>query len=504
MKSLFFLCVLIVFFPILTFSQNVKPNSNHTDLDLYFFRQTDELLPYYKSSPSHDELNKISRSFLKRQQVKKQTGINANGRFEPVKVLIDSTFRYTSMYDSRGNRVSYVYEILQNGNWIIRTKNTYTFDGKNNLINNVQEMWFVDNSRDVSKSTFTYDENGKILSETRQILQNSVWVNMYRTLNTYDNYGNCKITTNSSWINGTWEDYTKNLYTYDNNNNMLTVTWESIHGGVWKAGGRNTFAYDNYGNLVSLLVESGSDTGFVKTDLFTISYDQNDRLLKTSYEMWEHGVIRRGYEDAYTYDLAGKLLTFHSKQRNGGQWTDTDRKFYSYDNSGALVSELYQLWQNGDWVNKDSLAYTYDSNGNAVMGEAFKWDNTWLPGYMYIDFSYNEGKDHVFYGGETVNIEYELVEDNDPALVQEFNLLQNYPNPFNSSTTIKYSLKKEGSVKITVFDILGNRVAVPVDKYKPAGTYYVNFDGSHLPSGVYFYMLESGGIATTKKLILMK
>jgi len=93
---------------------------------------------------------------------------------------------------------------------------------------------------------------------------------------------------------------------------------------------------------------------------------------------------------------------------------------------------------------------------------------------------------------------------NETIGVQFFNLQQNYPNPFNPSTTINYSLAKEGNVKLTVFNSLGSKVATIVDGYKPAGNYSVQFNGSNLASGIYLYRLESGNYSAVKKFILMK
>jgi len=85
-----------------------------------------------------------------------------------------------------------------------------------------------------------------------------------------------------------------------------------------------------------------------------------------------------------------------------------------------------------------------------------------------------------------------------------FKLNQNYSNPFNPTTTINYSIGKEGHTKISVYNITGSRVAVLVDENKSAGNYSVQFNASVLPSGVYFYKLESGGYSDIKKLVLMK
>jgi hypothetical protein len=83
-------------------------------------------------------------------------------------------------------------------------------------------------------------------------------------------------------------------------------------------------------------------------------------------------------------------------------------------------------------------------------------------------------------------------------------LLQNYPNPFNPRTTIIYSIPQKSFVSITVYDILGKEISELVNEEKLPGSYEVQFDGSRLSSGVYFYRLHAGNIFKTKKLMLLK
>lgn len=89
-------------------------------------------------------------------------------------------------------------------------------------------------------------------------------------------------------------------------------------------------------------------------------------------------------------------------------------------------------------------------------------------------------------------------------VLSEFSLAQNYPNPFNPTTIIQYQLPRDGVVKITVFDALGREIQTVVNEFKSSGSYSVEFNAGTLPSGVYFYRLEAGSFASTKKLILMK
>ncbi|MFH1890688.1 MAG: T9SS type A sorting domain-containing protein, partial [Candidatus Kuenenbacteria bacterium] len=85
-----------------------------------------------------------------------------------------------------------------------------------------------------------------------------------------------------------------------------------------------------------------------------------------------------------------------------------------------------------------------------------------------------------------------------------FFLSQNYPNPFNPKTKIAYSIEKAGQVKLTVYNVLGQKVADLVNEFKVANTYKVNFDASNLPGGVYFYRLEVNDYSKTMKMMLLQ
>jgi hypothetical protein len=92
----------------------------------------------------------------------------------------------------------------------------------------------------------------------------------------------------------------------------------------------------------------------------------------------------------------------------------------------------------------------------------------------------------------------------DLSVLLAFELSQNYPNPFNPVTTISFSVPTQSHVKLIVYDQLGNEVKTLVNDVKSAGRHSVEFDGSSLSSGVYFYKLQSENYVSIKKLILMK
>lgn len=96
------------------------------------------------------------------------------------------------------------------------------------------------------------------------------------------------------------------------------------------------------------------------------------------------------------------------------------------------------------------------------------------------------------------------VETRSNPIPSAFSLMQNYPNPFNPSTIISYHLATNANVVLRIFDVLGRQVGTLVNERQRAGDHSVKFDGGALPSGVYFYKLETGVYHDTKKLLMLK
>ena len=94
--------------------------------------------------------------------------------------------------------------------------------------------------------------------------------------------------------------------------------------------------------------------------------------------------------------------------------------------------------------------------------------------------------------------------ENTLGLPTEYKLFNNYPNPFNPSTTIKYQLKKSGSIKLLLYNSIGQIVATLVNENKEAGIYTINYDASNISSGIYFYRIVTKEFVKTKRMILLK
>jgi hypothetical protein len=91
----------------------------------------------------------------------------------------------------------------------------------------------------------------------------------------------------------------------------------------------------------------------------------------------------------------------------------------------------------------------------------------------------------------------------DPEIT-EVTLSRAVPNPFNPVTRITYTMPQSGHVSLVVYDVTGALVERLVDGVRTAGEYDVVFRATALPSGIYFYRLETGGVVETQKLVLLK
>ncbi len=85
-----------------------------------------------------------------------------------------------------------------------------------------------------------------------------------------------------------------------------------------------------------------------------------------------------------------------------------------------------------------------------------------------------------------------------------FILSQNYPNPFNPTCTIHYALPREAYVTLNIYNVLGTKLKELINEKKSAGDYSIEFNSENLPSGIYFYRLQTDNFTDTKKMILLK
>ena len=130
-----------------------------------------------------------------------------------------------------------------------------------------------------------------------------------------------------------------------------------------------------------------------------------------------------------------------------------------------------------------------------------------LHNYSYSDRNLNTGKYNYRLKQIDFNGNFKFYNLSDEVVIgvpEKYSLLQNYPNPFNPVTHLEFGISNLGFVSLKVYDILGNQIETLVNEIKPAGYYDIEFNGSNLSSGIYYYKIEAGKFSQVKKMIMVK
>jgi hypothetical protein len=194
-------------------------------------------------------------------------------------------------------------------------------------------------------------------------------------------------------------------------------------------------------------------------------------------------VIGTGKDEIYTIDLSTGTATLIGETGFGVMTNDL-----AFDE----IDNFYGVIGGNNEVGKLISISTVDGSGAEIGGiGGIGFDNITGLGYSL--------------NGPPVSVENET-----ELIPEEYSLEQNYPNPFNPSTIIKYSVPQTASIKLSIYSVIGEQVAVLVDEIVQAGFYEVTFDASNLPSGAYFYRLQfyapglAGNKVEAKKMLLIK
>jgi hypothetical protein len=108
------------------------------------------------------------------------------------------------------------------------------------------------------------------------------------------------------------------------------------------------------------------------------------------------------------------------------------------------------------------------------------------------------------YSDSTTIVPEESIRSTHKKITEYIDLKQNYPNPFNPKTIINYELLTTNYVDLSIYNILGERIATLVNQKQASGMYQVVWDGTDFTSGVYYYRLEAGEFREVKKMVLLK
>ncbi|HEX9252170.1 MAG TPA: T9SS type A sorting domain-containing protein [Ignavibacteriaceae bacterium] len=166
-------------------------------------------------------------------------------------------------------------------------------------------------------------------------------------------------------------------------------------------------------------------------------------------------------------------------------------------------------WTTATEINNNGFEVQRKVEGNEFITVGFVRGNgssTIQHEYSFVDNNLQNGiytyrLKQIDYNGQ---FEYSNSIEVEVIIVGDYSLDQNYPNPFNPSTKIGYTLKEKSNVKILIMNAIGEEIAVLVNQTQEQGYHQLDFNASNLPSGIYFYSLQTENYSATKKMLLMK
>jgi len=200
-------------------------------------------------------------------------------------------------------------------------------------------------------------------------------------------------------------------------------------------------------------------------------------------------------------------------QRTFAQILNHSYPFFNLESYATLLYKRDNFLYPSDWMDMNRRYHHILTNNN---GDSLA--ELWEAGLAFPTNDYANGNYRIFveafdaYGNSTIdsqdvyfyNTTSKANEEISDKQYKQFTILNNYPNPFNASTTIEYGIPEPGRVRSVIYDLLGRQVHTLLDEDKRAGGHTVTFDASGFPSGVYFYRIQAGEFAETRKMILLK
>jgi photosystem II stability/assembly factor-like uncharacterized protein len=271
---------------------------------------------------------------------------------------------------------------------------------------------------------------------------------------------------------------------------------------------------------VSTAVEDGNTTRvlYVGTDDAKLSVSTN------SGTTWEDrtGVLPQRYMTDVLTDKREPSIAYVTL--SGYNLDETNPHIFRTTDYGMMWNDISG---NIPDVPVNSIIIDYDKDSTLYVGTdagVFYTDdlgNTWgvlgsdLPNSPVFDINYHQPTRKLVAGTHGRSLfEFDLssitsMEDENNIIVKGFELYQNYPNPFNPGTRIAFTLASDSNVKISIYNIVGQKIVDIINNNYQAGKHDVYFNGSDLSSGIYFYKITASSsdgrtYSNIKKMILMK
>ncbi|MGH1364630.1 MAG: T9SS type A sorting domain-containing protein [Calditrichia bacterium] len=353
---------------------------------------------------------------------------------------------------------------------------------------------------------------------------NNTWNSDKLTQFSYTQSGKIDTIYKENWWNNTWNAYNRSVFFYDpGNGRLLESVFEStLVTGSWQNVSRQQHSYNQVGLDTIIVRQVWGNLGWENQSRTIYSYDQLNRFEKLTFDVWNDFSNSWDLSSQTLYTFVGSttnISDFVVQSWDNGVWDNLGKTSYFYNSQNQFEEILNQIWVSGNWFNSTHFLYFYDNNNDLSEVQYQQWDNvsTWndfIRTVYTIDGNGNQATwqedfwvSNAWIPNRRCTNTWQLVVTSieEPGSTLPFNFaLQNYPNPFNPATTIRFTLPTTQKTRLTVYNTLGQEVAVLLDAVKQAGTHEVPFQAQQLSSGTYFYKLQAAQATLTGTMLLIK
>lgn len=227
----------------------------------------------------------------------------------------------------------------------------------------------------------------------------------------------------------------------------------------------------------------------------------------TNVPITQGSVVEKDFTANLTGLSSGMHVLYLRVKDETGNWSIIHQKPFSKESINVdlpNITGIAYFFTKDDFISETTVVTNFTPNDSIDVEfitdlSALSIDSTYIMHVYVID---ENGSQSLAYTHEVTVLLTGI--DKLALLPIKYNLSQNFPNPFNPKTHIKFSIPKSSHITLTIYNELGQKVVDLIDKeYKP-GFYNIQWNGSQLASGVYFYRLRSKDFVSTKKMILLQ
>jgi hypothetical protein len=418
------------------------------------------------------------------------------------------TARATPEYDSSDRLTLCTLESKQqDGSYVNSLRNDFQYNANGRPDTLLTQAW---DSTDANpngewvnsfRSTFEYDGNG---NDTQQVDQfwnssNQTWINSQRFTRTYDSQDRLEeeLQEVRDFTNGGWENSSRSQFTYNSDSTVeLEESWD---GSMWVNDARFTTMLNSSDLPTETLTEEWDGSDWINDERSTNSYTTHNSTQKFEMvldEEWDGGagawVNDSRTRFSYTSIIPVELAHFEAQRIEEGAVRLTWQTASETNNTGFAVQR--QTSPSASW----SQIQFVEGAGTTSEPQSYRFTDRGVP---YAAETVHYRLRQVDLDGSTHLSDVVAVRLGAP---ERLALLAPFPNPAQSQATVRYELPEATDVEIGVYDLLGRRVATPVDKQGSAGRSQFQFRTRQLPSGTYLLRLQTSDQVQTQRLTVVK